>query len=108
MSKDQLTRLVQKELKGDFSLPQVNNIVETVLKSMTAIIAADQELFIKNFGKFKVKIKPAHTARNPRTGEEVKVAEYKRVTFTYGKAFKELVNPKKSVSVSKKKPSKKK
>lgn len=102
MSKDKLTRIVQKKLEENFSLPQVTKLVDAVFKSITEVVSEDKELFIKNFGKFKVKVKPAHNARNPRTGEPVRVEEYKRVTFVYGKRFKDLINPKVVVATKKK------
>ncbi len=47
---------------------------------------------VAGFGTFNVSKRAARTARNPRTGEEVKVAARKAVTFKAGNALKEAVN----------------
>jgi DNA-binding protein HU-beta len=47
---------------------------------------------VAGFGKFSKKAKPARMARNPKTGEQVKVAASNAVKFTVAKAFKEALN----------------
>ena len=47
------------------------------------------------FGTFDVKKRPARTARNPRTGAEIKIAASKAPAFKAGKALKDKVNTKK-------------
>ncbi len=44
------------------------------------------------FGTFSVKERPARAARNPRTGEEIKIAASKAPVFKAGKALKDKVN----------------
>ena len=44
------------------------------------------------FGTFESKARPARTARNPRTGEEIKIAASKTASFKAGKALKDSVN----------------
>ena len=44
------------------------------------------------FGTFEVKNRPARTARNPRTGAEIKIAASKAPAFKAGKALKDKVN----------------
>ena len=44
------------------------------------------------FGTFDVKDRPARKARNPRTGEEIKIAASKAPVFKAGKALKDKVN----------------
>jgi len=43
------------------------------------------------FGTFKTSIRMARTARNPRTGEPIKIAKRRVPRFTAGKALKDLV-----------------
>ena len=44
------------------------------------------------FGTFETKDRPARTARNPRTGEEIEIAASKTASFKVGKALKDTVN----------------
>ena len=44
------------------------------------------------FGTFAVSKRDARTARNPRTGEAIKIAARKAVTFKAGTALKNRVN----------------
>ena len=47
---------------------------------------------IVGFGTFDVSKRDAREARNPRTGEKIKIAARKAVTFKAGSGLKERVN----------------
>ena len=47
---------------------------------------------IVGFGTFDVSKRDAREARNPRTGEKIKIAARKAVTFKAGSRLKERVN----------------
>lgn len=47
---------------------------------------------IVGFGTFDVSKRSAREARNPRTGEKIKIAARKAVSFKAGSALKERVN----------------
>jgi DNA-binding protein HU-beta len=69
---------------------------ETFLNSFTAQIKkslkAGNDVSLIGFGSFTVKDRPARTGRNPRTGDEVKIAACKAAGFKAGKPFKEAIN----------------
>ena len=44
------------------------------------------------FGSFVVRERAARTGRNPKTGEEIKIAASKNPVFKAGKALKDAVN----------------
>ncbi|CSA16236.1 DNA-binding protein HU [Vibrio cholerae] len=44
------------------------------------------------FGTFSVRTRAARTGRNPKTGEEIKIAEAKVPSFKAGKALKDACN----------------
>jgi DNA-binding protein HU-beta len=46
---------------------------------------------IAGFGSFSVTHRKARRGRNPRTGEEIKIAARKSVKFKPGKAYKSMV-----------------
>ena len=70
--------------------------VEMVLKALTANVIAEVakkgKVQLIGFGTFEVKSRPARVARNPRTGEEIKIAASKAPAFKAGKALKDKVN----------------
>ena len=47
---------------------------------------------LRSFGTFAVSKRAAREGRNPRTGETVKIAARKAVTFKAGTALKDAVN----------------
>ena len=66
----------------------VNGFAATVEETL----AKGDKIQLVGFGTFEVKIRAARTARNPRTGEEIKVAAAKVPAFKAGKALKDIVN----------------
>ena len=66
----------------------LNAFVETV----AGALAKEEKVQLIGFGTFDVKKRPARTARNPRTGEEIKIAASKAPAFKAGKALKDKVN----------------
>jgi DNA-binding protein HU-beta len=66
----------------------LNAVVEVVTESLTK----GEKVQIVGFGTFEVKERPARTARNPRTGEEIKIEASKAPVFKAGKALKDSVN----------------
>ncbi|OXE27891.1 DNA-binding protein HU, partial [Vibrio parahaemolyticus] len=44
------------------------------------------------FGTFSVRTRAARTGRNPKTGEEIQIAEAKVPAFKAGKALKDACN----------------
>ena len=68
-------------------------------KAIDATFAAITEALVKGdkvplvgFGTFDVSERAARDGRNPRTGEVVKIAARKAVTFKAGTALKDAVN----------------
>lgn len=55
-------------------------------------IAEGHEITIPGFGKFRRKDRPARTARNPRTGEQMDVPAKSVPNFLPAKALKESCN----------------
>jgi len=74
-----------------FTQNEVANVVQATLDTITECLAEGQRLEIRNFGVFEVKKRDARIGRNPRTGEEVNIAEKRVATFKPGKALKEYV-----------------
>ena len=66
----------------------VNAFVDVVCDALNA----GEKVQIVGFGSFEVKARPARTARNPRTGEEIKIEASKAPVFKAGKSLKDSVN----------------
>ncbi len=66
----------------------INAVVDVISESLKA----GEKVQIVGFGSFEVKERPARTARNPRTGEEIKIEASKAPVFKPGKALKDIVN----------------
>ncbi len=71
---------------------QSEQVVEALFNAIIKGLKNGDEVSVAGFGKFVKKAKPARMARNPKTGEQVKVAASNAVKFTVAKAFKEAVN----------------
>jgi len=70
---------------------QAEQVVETVLNSIIESLKKGEEVSIAGLGIFSVKMRAAREARNPRTGEAIKVAAMKVPKFRAAKALKDAV-----------------
>ena len=66
--------------------------INSVFEAISDALAEGENVQLIGFGTFVVKDKAAREARNPRTGETVKIAASKAVGFKPGKALKDKVN----------------
>lgn len=73
------------------SKAESERVVEALFDSIAHALKKGEEVSIAGFGKFSVKHRKAREARNPKTGETVKVAASNAVKFSVAKALKESV-----------------
>ena len=66
----------------------VDGFIQTVINSMKE----GKNIEIRGFGSFKVKKRKGRMARNPRTGEQVKVDEHFVPIFKVSKELKGIVD----------------
>ena len=90
MNKAQLIDAIAAE--QNLAKTQTAQIVDAVFENITKSLAKGEELAVSGFGTFKVSQRKARTGRNPKTGEEIKIAASKAPAFKAGKALKEAVN----------------
>jgi len=74
-----------KKKDADAAVVAVAVAIKTALKQ-------GEKVQLIGFGTFEAKKRPARIARNPRTGEEIKVKASKAPTFKASKAFKDTLN----------------
>lgn len=70
---------------------QAEAVVDTVVNTIIKTLSKGDEVAIAGLGKFVVKMRKARDARNPKTGETVKVPATKVPKFTAAKALKDAV-----------------
>ncbi|MCX7984182.1 MAG: integration host factor subunit beta [Bacteroidetes bacterium] len=66
----------------------VDGFIQTVIQAMKE----GKNIEIRGFGSFKVKKRKGRIARNPRTGEQVKVDDHYVPYFKVSKEMKQVVN----------------
>ena len=66
--------------------------LDAAFEAITKALSKGDKVPLVGFGTFAVSKRAAREGRNPRTGETVKIAARKAVTFKAGSALKEAVN----------------
>ena len=66
--------------------------VDATFEAITKALKKGEKVPVVGFGTFGVSKRAAREGRNPRTGETVKIAARKAVTFKAGSALKDAVN----------------
>jgi DNA-binding protein HU-beta len=81
-------------LVEDTSLPKKDCEVflNSFMAQITKSLKDGNDVSLIGFGSFTVKDRPARTGRNPRTGDEIKIAACKAAGFKAGKPLKEAIN----------------
>ncbi len=70
---------------------QAEQVVDTIIDSIISSLKKGDEVSIAGLGIFSAKQRAARTARNPRTGESIKVAAMRVPKFRAAKALKDAV-----------------
>ena len=70
----------------------VSTVVDATFDKITAAMVAGDKVQLMGFGTFETRERGERTGKNPRTGEEVKIAACKAPAFKAGKALKDAVN----------------
>lgn len=78
--------------KTGFSKKDAEKALNATVEAITEAMSADDKVQIVGFGSFEVRSRPERMARNPRTGEEIKIDACKAPVFKAGKALKDSVN----------------
>ncbi|MFD5322059.1 HU family DNA-binding protein [Streptomyces sp. NPDC127098] len=103
MNKAQLVEAIADRLGGR---QQAADAVDIVLDAIIRAVVAGERVSVTGFGSFEKVDRPARYARNPQTGERVRVKKTSVPRFRAGQGFKDLVAgtkklPKNDVAVKK-------
>ncbi len=77
---------------ADLSKVAATQAVDAVLSAVGNALKKGDQVTLVGFGTFLVRERAARTGRNPRTGDEIKIAAQKVPAFKAGKALKDAVN----------------
>ncbi|WP_211460568.1 HU family DNA-binding protein [Collimonas silvisoli] len=80
---------------ADISKAGAQRVLDSVIDHVIKAVTKSDTVQLIGFGSFSSGKRAARVGRNPRTGEEIKIAAAKTVKFTAGKGFKNAVNKKK-------------
>ncbi|MFB6593312.1 HU family DNA-binding protein [Streptomyces diastaticus] len=103
MNKAQLVEAIADKVGGRQNAAEA---VDAVLDAMVRAVVAGERVSVTGFGSFEKVDRPARYARNPQTGERVRVKKTSVPRFRAGQGFKDLVAgtkklPKNDVAVKK-------
>ena len=89
MNKQSIVEAVHEKLGG--TKVAAEQAVETMIETITGTLKKGEEVSVAGLGIWSVKTRAARTARNPRTGEAIKVAAMRVPKFRPAKALKDAV-----------------
>lgn len=105
MTKNELARELAEEL--EMPRRQAVDFIEAMLEKITDVLKSGDKVQLTPFGQFKVRDRAARIARNPKTGEPIKVPAKRVLKFIAGRVLKEAVGTAKRGSGGAKKTAKK-
>ena len=71
---------------------KAESAVDAMLVAIGDALSRGETVLISGFGRFSVRTRPAHTGRNPGTGESIPVGSSKTPLFKAGSRLKKAVN----------------
>ncbi len=89
LTKSDLAERVAK--RANMPMNKANELVATMLEIVTESLADGEEIRLTGFGTFRVSERAERTARNPRTGQLIKVPAGRRASFSPGTRLTEAV-----------------
>ena len=89
MNKTELIAAVAE--KADLSKKDAEAAITATVDAITEALTQGEKVQLVGFGSFEVKTRAARVGRNPKTGEELPIAEAKLPVFKAGKALKDAV-----------------
>jgi len=90
MNKSELVNAIAES--ADISKAKAGLAVDAITSAITKALADGDQVTLVGFGTFSVRERAARKGRNPRSGEEIRIAAAKLPAFKAGKSLKEAVN----------------
>ena len=87
------TQLVESiAANADISNASAGRALDAFIEAVGTTLQSGDQVALVGFGTFSVRTRAARTGRNPKTGEEIQIAEAKVPGFKAGKALKDACN----------------
>lgn len=86
MNKTELMNKVAQ--KAELDKKTAEKAVNALFETLTEAFEAGEKVQIMGFGTFEIRERPAHTGRNPATGEPIEIAASKTPVFKASKTLK--------------------
>ena len=90
MNKSELVEAIAKSTKE--TKTTVNSVIDAFVQTVTKTLKKNEKVSLVGFGTWETRKRKATTGRNPRTGEEIKIAASTQPKFKPGKALKDALN----------------
>lgn len=90
MTKQEFIELYRHNM-GLETKKEAEKLVSGLFTTLEEVLVKGEDFSMLGFGKFETKIQGARVCRNPKTGEEIQVAEKRVVKFKVGKSLAEKV-----------------
>lgn len=90
MTKSELIAEISKV--AELTKQNAEQALNGIFDAIKTALSKGEEVRLTGFGSFKVNGRAARTGRNPRTGQEIKIAASKAPVFKAGKELKDAVN----------------
>ncbi|MCS7214732.1 MAG: HU family DNA-binding protein [Thermodesulfovibrio sp.] len=91
MKKSELIERVSKRV-DILTRKQIETIIDMIFDCMKETLSRGEKIEIRGFANFKVKKRPERIARNPKTGQQIKVPAQRAIGFKMSKTLKEALN----------------
>lgn len=91
MTKSELVEKIM-ESNGVLNRKDSEMVVNIIFDSMTEALQGGDKVEIRGFGSFTVRERESREARNPKSGEVVRIPAKKTPFFKTGKELRERVN----------------
>ena len=92
MNKTELIDDIATRTDGQISKKDIGAVVTALIDAVSGSLTKGDPVTLIGFGTFKTSKRSARTGRNPRTGEEIQIAERLSPAFVAGKSLKDAIN----------------
>ena len=92
MTKAEIVQALYSKV-GGFSKKESADIVDLVFEMMKETLGRGEKIKISGFGNFVVRQKKERVGRNPQTGDEIRIAPRRVLTFKPSQVLKNGINP---------------
>lgn len=91
MNKSELIKNIASRYP-DTPVEKVHDLVDIIFNELCRGLMQGKRIELRGFGSFSIRVREPRMARNPKTDEEINLAERKTVYFRAGKELKERIN----------------